>query len=61
MTKYKHEMSGGAAVGALSNLGRQISVAARAAGQHVTLPTASPPSGGAQPANTPSGKIDLTA
>jgi transglutaminase-like putative cysteine protease len=41
LTKYRYDLSHDAAPSALSSLGRQITVAARAAGQRVTLPHAS--------------------
>jgi hypothetical protein len=49
LTKYRYDLSHDAAPSALSSLGRQITVAARAAGQRVTLPHA-PASAASAPA-----------
>ena len=57
LTKYKHDLSGGAGAGTLSGLSRQITVAARTAGEHVTLPLA-PFAGNEVPS---AAKVDLTA
>lgn len=63
LTTYTRYQSHGADAGILSKLGRQILAAAKALGQHVTLPhaptsAAATPTARAMPAN---GKVDLTA
>ena len=60
LAKYAYDQSHGIDAGTLAKLGRQITTAAKALGQHVTLPqaaTAAP----AQIAVAPKGKINVTA
>ncbi len=66
MAKNKADLSRGMAAGTLSGLGRQIMAAAKAAGQHVSLPSA--PGGSAEAAAAPItapapavGKVNITA
>jgi hypothetical protein len=63
LVKYSRDQALGADTQVLSALGKQITAAAKALGQHVTLPHA-PSSSGARPATpgaTAMAKIDLTA
>jgi hypothetical protein len=63
MSKYKQDLARGAAANTLASLSRQITVAATAAGQHVTLPRAPATASVAPPSNTSSqvGKVNVTA
>ena len=57
LTRYAYDQSQGLDAAALAKLGRQITSAAKALGQHVTLPHAP----AAQVPATPTGKVDVTA
>jgi hypothetical protein len=63
MARYARDQTHGTDAGSLSNLGAQIIAAAKAIGQHVTLPHA-PASPGVASATTAvtaaSGKVDVT-
>jgi hypothetical protein len=66
LSRYRLEQAHGAAANTLSTLGRQILAAAKASGQHITLPRAPSLSGAAQPepvagAPPPPGKVNVTA
>lgn len=57
LNRYTYDLSHGADAAALVKLGRQITSAAKALGQHVTLPTAP----AAQAPAAPKSKVDVTA
>ena len=63
LASYTRYQSHGADAGMLSNLGKQILAAAKALGQHVTLPRApaSARATAAAPAAPAKGKVDITA
>ena len=60
LVTYTRDQSHGADPATLSSLSKQIMAAAKALGQHVTLPKA-PASAQAAPAATPKGKVSVTA
>lgn len=57
LTRYTYDQSHGVDAATLTKLGRQITSAAKALGQHVTLPRAP----AAQAPATPKSKVDVTA
>jgi hypothetical protein len=63
LARYAHDQTRGTDAGTLSNLGKEIMAAAKAIGQHVTLPHA-PASPGAASATTAvspaNGRVDVT-
>jgi hypothetical protein len=64
LNRYKIDQANGAPANSLTGLGRQILAAAKASGQHVTLPHAPAAAGAvsAPPiAATEAGKVDVTA
>lgn len=63
LASYTRYQSHGADAGMLSNLGKQILAAAKALGQHVTLPRApaSARATAAAPAASAKGKVNITA
>jgi hypothetical protein len=65
LVKYSYDLSQGANARILSALGKQITAAAKALGQHVTLPHPPASSGASSPTQTvgsvAAGKINVTA
>ncbi|HLG86496.1 MAG TPA: hypothetical protein VKZ79_04800 [Alphaproteobacteria bacterium] len=62
MAKYKSEIARNPSAQDLSSLARQITAAAKALGQHVTLPKASASAGAAESASeSPKSSVDLKA
>ncbi|HTI81559.1 MAG TPA: hypothetical protein VL614_14010 [Acetobacteraceae bacterium] len=57
LNRYTYDLSHGSDAAALAKLGRQITSAAKALGQHVTLPTAPT----TQASAAPKSKVDVTA
>ena len=57
LAKYSYDQSRGTNAGTLSALAKQIVAAAKALGQHVTLPRAATPAGTA----TTAGRVNITA
>jgi hypothetical protein len=57
LTRYAYDQSHGTDAAALAKLGRQITSAAKALGQHVTLPSVS----AARASAAPKSKVDVTA
>ena len=61
MVKYKAEIARNPAAQDLASLGRQITAAAKALGQHVTLPPASAGGGSETPSDSAKSSVDLKA
>jgi hypothetical protein len=61
LAKYTYDMSRGANASTLSSLGQQIGVAAKALGQHVTLPHAPNNPGAGSATKAKQGTINVTA
>jgi hypothetical protein len=59
LAKYAYDQSSGSDPGVLSALGKQITAAAKAMGQHATLPRGSPPA--PPPVSKAQGKVNVTA
>lgn len=60
LAKYTRDQTRGTDAGSLSNLGAQIMAAAKAIGQHVTLPHAPASPGAASATAAASGRVDMT-